>query len=57
LLDIGEMPELLNVSISTTYRLMQQGLPYLQDGSHRRFDEAEVMAWLRAQRAEESGPA
>lgn len=53
LLTIAEMAAYLNVSRGTIYRLLDDGLPCIRVGSHTRFDQAEVLAWLKAKQARE----
>lgn len=48
LLDVNDLARYLKVSRTTIYRLLDQGLPHLRVGYHLRFDQPEVLRWLRA---------
>jgi len=48
LLTIDEIGEYLQVSRTTVYKLLDQGMPNYRVGHVARFDVDEVLAWLRA---------
>jgi excisionase family DNA binding protein len=51
LVTVSQLAEPLQVSRNTVYQLMDQGCPYLQVGSDRRFELDEAMRWLRERTA------
>ena len=57
-LSTGELMDMLNISRSTVYRLMEKGLPNIMVGSVHRFPRDQVLTWLKArddkQRIEET---
>ena len=52
-LSVKALMELLGVSRSTVYRLMDRGLPYVKVGSLTRFSKDQVLAWLEAGETDE----
>jgi excisionase family DNA binding protein len=53
LLTVADVRAYLNVSRSTLYVLMNEGLPFLRVGHFRRFDLDVVLKWVAEQTAEE----
>ena len=49
-LTTGELIEVLSISRSTVYRLMNKGMPNLMIGSVHRFPVNKVVGWLENQR-------
>ena len=47
-LSTGELMDMLAISRSTVYRLMEKGLPNIMVGSVHRFPIDQVLIWLRA---------
>ncbi len=43
----GELIEMLSISRSTVYRLMERGLPSIMVGSVHRFLREQVLTWLQ----------
>jgi excisionase family DNA binding protein len=46
-LSTGELMEVLSISRSTVYRLMEKGLPNIMVGSVHRFPIDQVLTWLK----------
>ena len=46
-LSTGELMEMLSISRSTVYRLMEKGLPNIMVGSVHRFPSEQVLTWLK----------
>jgi excisionase family DNA binding protein len=47
----GDLMDILSISRSTVYRLMEKGLPNIMVGSVHRFPMTEVIDWLENQNA------
>ncbi len=45
-LSTNELMEMLGISRSTVYRLMDRGIPFIKVGSINRFPKDQVVAWL-----------
>ena len=45
-LSTGELMDVLSISRSTVYRLMEKGLPSIMIGSVHRFPIDQVLTWL-----------
>ncbi len=45
-LSTNELMEMLGISRSTVYRLMDRGMPYLKVGAINRFSKDRVLVWL-----------
>jgi excisionase family DNA binding protein len=45
-LSTGELMDMLGISRSTVYRLMEKGLPNIMVGSVHRFPREQVLNWL-----------
>jgi len=48
-LSTGELMDMLSISRSTVYRLMDKGMPNLMVGSVHRFPVHQVVSWLAEQ--------
>ncbi len=46
-LSTGELMDMLGISRSTVYRLMEKGLPNILVGSVHRFPKEQVLSWLQ----------
>lgn len=46
-LSTGELMDVLSISRSTVYRLMEKGLPNIMVGTVHRFPMEQVLTWLR----------
>ena len=46
-LTIEDVSEMLQVSRVTVYNLKKKGMPFLKIGKNIRFDEKEVVEWIR----------
>ena len=46
-LTIEDVSEMLQVSRVTVYNLKKKGMPFLKIGKNIRFDEKEVVDWIR----------
>jgi excisionase family DNA binding protein len=53
LLTEKELCEWLQISKPTAWRWRREGLPYLRHGSTIRYDEDEVLLWLRENEIED----
>ena len=51
-LTIDDVSEMLQVTRSTVYNLKKRGLPYIKLGKNIRFDQKEVVDWIKANRDE-----
>ncbi|MFQ5853425.1 MAG: helix-turn-helix domain-containing protein [Candidatus Binatia bacterium] len=49
-LSTGELMDMLSISRSTVYRLMEKGLPNIMVGSVHRFPKEQVLVWLKEER-------
>ncbi len=47
-LTIDDVSEMLQVTRSTVYNLKKKGLPFIKLGKNIRFDQDEVISWVRA---------
>ncbi len=45
-LSTNELMEMLGISRSTVYRLMDRGMPFIKVGAINRFPEKQVLSWL-----------
>ncbi len=45
-LSTNKLMEMLGISRSTVYRLMDRGLPFIKVGAINRFPKDQVLAWL-----------
>lgn len=54
MLTMRDMQTLLHLSKPKIYELIEEGLPTLKIGGARRFDSAEVHAWIAQQKAKAS---
>ena len=52
-LTIDDVSEMLQVTRSTVYNLKKRGLPYIKLGKNIRFDQQEVIEWVKANRSED----
>jgi len=52
-LTIDDVSEMLQVTRSTVYNLKKRGLPYIKLGKNIRFDQNEVVEWVKANRSED----
>jgi len=43
----GELMDMLSVSRSTVYRLIDRGMPFIKVGSVNRFPERQILTWLK----------
>lgn len=46
-LTIDDVSEMLQVTRSTVYNLKKKGLPYIKLGKSIRFDQDEVISWVK----------
>ena len=46
----GDVAEMLQVTRTTIYNLKKQGLPFIKLGKNIRFDEEDVIDWVRSNR-------
>lgn len=46
-LTIDDVSEMLQVTRSTVYNLKKKGLPYIKLGKNIRFDQDEVINWVK----------
>ncbi|MDR0570697.1 MAG: helix-turn-helix domain-containing protein [Clostridiales Family XIII bacterium] len=51
-LTIDDVSEMLQVTRSTVYNLKKRGLPFIKLGKNIRFDQKEVVDWVKANRTE-----
>jgi excisionase family DNA binding protein len=51
-LTIDDVSEMLQVTRSTVYNLKKRGLPFIKLGKNIRFDQQEVIEWVKANRSE-----
>ncbi|GHU51780.1 hypothetical protein FACS1894127_8020 [Clostridia bacterium] len=51
-LTIDDVSQMLQVTRSTVYNLKKRGLPYIKLGKNIRFDQKEVVDWVKANRVE-----
>ncbi|MDR3294403.1 MAG: helix-turn-helix domain-containing protein [Clostridiales Family XIII bacterium] len=51
-LTIDDVSEMLQVTRSTVYNLKKRGLPFIKLGKNIRFDQKEVVDWVKANREE-----
>ena len=49
-LTVDDVSEMLQVTRSTVYNLKKRGLPYIKLGKNIRFDQDEVIEWVKANR-------
>ncbi|MDR0425055.1 MAG: helix-turn-helix domain-containing protein [Clostridiales Family XIII bacterium] len=54
-LTIDDVSEMLQVTRSTVYNLKKRGLPFIKLGKNIRFDQDEVIDWVKANREERYG--
>jgi excisionase family DNA binding protein len=54
-LTIDDVSEMLQVTRSTVYNLKKRGLPFIKLGKNIRFDQDEVINWVKANREERCG--
>jgi excisionase family DNA binding protein len=54
-LTIDDVSEMLQVTRSTVYNLKKRGLPFIKLGKNIRFDQKEVVDWVKANREEKYG--
>jgi excisionase family DNA binding protein len=54
-LTVDDVSEMLQVTRSTVYNLKKRGLPYIKLGKNIRFDQKEVVDWIKANRSEGYG--
>jgi excisionase family DNA binding protein len=47
-LSTGELMDMLGISRSTVYRLIEKGMPNIMVGSVHRFPKDQLLSWLRA---------
>ena len=47
-LTIEDVSEMLQVTRTTVYNLKKQGLPFIKLGKNIRFDQEEVVKWVRS---------
>jgi len=47
-LTIEDVSEMLQVTRTTVYNLKKQGLPFIKIGKNIRFDQEEVVKWVRS---------
>lgn len=47
-LTIDDVSEMLQVTRTTVYNLKKQGLPFIKLGKNIRFDQKEVVDWVRS---------
>jgi excisionase family DNA binding protein len=49
-LTIEDVSEMLQVTRTTVYNLKKQGMPFIKLGKNIRFDQEEVIDWVRSNR-------
>lgn len=49
-LTVEDVAEMLQVTRTTIYNLKKQGLPFIKLGKNIRFDEKDVVDWVRSNR-------
>ncbi|MBQ6371030.1 MAG: helix-turn-helix domain-containing protein [Firmicutes bacterium] len=49
-LTVEDVAEMLQVTRTTIYNLKKQGLPFIKLGKNIRFDEEDVIDWVRSNR-------
>lgn len=49
-LTVEDVAEMLQVTRTTIYNLKKQGLPFIKLGKNIRFDEEDVVDWVRSNR-------
>lgn len=49
-LTIEDVSEMLQVTRTTVYNLKKQGMPFIKLGKNIRFDQEEVVDWVRSNR-------
>ncbi|MBE6045888.1 MAG: helix-turn-helix domain-containing protein [Clostridiales bacterium] len=49
-LTVEDVAEMLQVTRTTIYNLKKQGLPFIKLGKNIRFDQDEVVDWVRSNR-------
>jgi len=49
-LTVEDVAEMLQVTRTTIYNLKKQGLPFIKLGKNIRFDEDDVVDWVRSNR-------
>lgn len=47
-LTVEDVAEMLQVTRTTIYNLKKKGLPFIKLGKNIRFDEAEVVDWVKS---------
>ena len=47
-LTIDDVSEMLKVTRTTVYNLKKQGMPFIKLGKNIRFDQKEVIDWVRS---------
>ena len=50
MLDINGVAELLKMHVNTINKLVKEGMPSYKIGKNRRFDEDEVVEWIKTNR-------
>ena len=49
-LTVEDVAEMLQVTRTTIYNLKKQGLPFIKLGKNIRFDQEDVVEWVRSNR-------
>ena len=49
-LTVEDVAEMLQVTRTTIYNLKKQGLPFIKLGKNIRFDQEDVIEWVRSNR-------
>lgn len=53
-LTVEQVAEMLQVTRTTIYNLKKKGLPFIKLGKNIRFDQEEVIVWVKTNGREES---
>ncbi|MBN7774167.1 helix-turn-helix domain-containing protein [Clostridium aminobutyricum] len=53
-LTVDDVAEMLQVARSTIYNLKKQGMPFIKQGKNIRFDQEEVIHWVKTNNRGES---
>ena len=53
-LTVEDVAEMLQVTRTTIYNLKKQGLPFIKLGKNIRFDQEEVVEWVKSNRQVEN---